>query len=71
VEVPTGTQHGDIAVLEDHGLPPLRGGKRGSQHVVFELVVPKDLTEEQLEAVKGLDDALADRAPASARKRPD
>ena len=43
IEVPAGTQHGDVAVLSGRGLPPLRGGRRGDQHVVFELVVPTDL----------------------------
>ena len=43
VEVPAGAQHGDVAVLRRHGLPPLRGGKRGDQHVVFELAVPRKL----------------------------
>jgi molecular chaperone DnaJ len=71
VEVPAGTQHGDVAVLEGLGLPPLQGGERGDQHVVFELVVPKDLSEEQLEQVRELDYALADGASASARKRSD
>ncbi len=63
LEVPPGTQHGDISVLSGHGLPPLRGGERGDQHVVFELVVPKDLTEEQVELVQQLDDAVSDKAP--------
>ena len=46
IEVPAGTQHGDMGVLSGRGLPPLRGGRRGDQHVVFELVVPTDLDEE-------------------------
>lgn len=68
VEVHAGSQHGDVAVLEGMGLPPLRGGRRGDQHVVFELVVPAELSEEQLELVRGLDDALAQRASAAAPK---
>ena len=68
VEVPAGSQHGDVELLEGQGLPPLRGGRRGDQHVVFELVVPTDLSDEQLELVRGLDDALAQRAPAAAPK---
>jgi molecular chaperone DnaJ len=58
VEVPAGTQHGDIERLDGRGLPPLRGGRRGDQHVVFELVVPTDLDPEQLEAAERLADAL-------------
>jgi molecular chaperone DnaJ len=58
IEVPPGTQHGEMGVLSGRGLPPLRGGRRGDQHVVFELVVPTDLDEEQREAAERLSEAL-------------
>ena len=67
VEVPAGTQHGETSVLSGRGLPPLRGGRRGSQHVVFELVVPTDLDDEQREAAERLAEALA-RQQASQRQ---
>jgi molecular chaperone DnaJ len=54
VEVPAGTQHGDVTVLAEEGLPPLQGGRRGDLHVVFEVIVPKDLSDEQLELVRRL-----------------
>jgi molecular chaperone DnaJ len=69
VEVPAGTQHGDTAVLGGLGLPPLRGRRRGDQHIVFELVVPTDLDSEQLEAARRLDESLGrDAGPARARR---
>jgi molecular chaperone DnaJ len=58
MEVPAGTQHGDVSLLNGRGLPPLHGGRRGDQHVVFELVVPTDLDPEQLEAAERLAEAL-------------
>jgi molecular chaperone DnaJ len=58
IDVPVGTQHGDIARLKGRGLPPLRGGRRGDQHVVFELVVPTDLDPEQREAAERLAESL-------------
>ena len=61
VEVPAGTQHGDVERLKRRGLPPLHGGRRGDQHVVFELVVPTDLDPEQREAAERLSDALGDQ----------
>ena len=67
VEVPAGTQHGEVAKLDGRGLPPLRGGRRGDQHVVFELVVPTDLDDEQREAAERLAEALG-RQRASSRK---
>ncbi|MGH2957067.1 MAG: molecular chaperone DnaJ [Solirubrobacterales bacterium] len=54
VEVPVGAQHGDVTVLNGNGLPPLQGGPRGDQHVVFELVVPERLTGAQREAAERL-----------------
>ena len=58
VEVPAGTQHGEVTVLSGRGLPPLRGGRRGDQHVVFELVVPTDLDDEQRDAADRLAETL-------------
>jgi molecular chaperone DnaJ len=67
VEIPAGAQHGHVAVLDGQGLPPLRGGPRGDQHVVFELVVPTDLDEEQREAAQRLAEALGHREPSRRR----
>jgi molecular chaperone DnaJ len=58
VAVPAGTQHGETTVLKGRGLPPLRGGRRGNQHIVFELVVPTELDDEQREAAERLAAAL-------------
>jgi molecular chaperone DnaJ len=58
VQVPAGSQHGDVVVLKGEGLPPLHGGRRGDQHVVFELVVPTELTEEQADLARRLDEQL-------------
>ncbi len=64
IEVPAGTQHGAVAVINGRGLPPLHGGRRGDQHVVFELVVPTDLDEEQRWAAERLAEALRQREPS-------
>jgi molecular chaperone DnaJ len=64
VDVPEGTQHGEISVMDGQGLPPLRGGKRGDQHVVFDVVVPTDLTDDQRELVRRLDSELFEGATA-------
>jgi molecular chaperone DnaJ len=66
VEVPAGTQHGETTALKGRGLPRLRGGRRGDQHVVFELVVPTDLDDEQREAAQRLAEALQ-RQPSPRR----
>jgi molecular chaperone DnaJ len=67
VEVPAGTQHGETAKLDGRGLPPLRGGRRGDEHVVFELVVPTDLDDEQREAAERLADALGQQQASPRR----
>ena len=64
IEVPAGTQHGETAVLRGRGLPPLHGGRRGDLHVVFELVVPTDLDDEQREAAERLAESLNQRQPS-------
>ncbi len=69
VEVPAGAQHGGIAVLRGEGLPPLRGKGRGDLHVVFEVVVPEDLSDEELELARRLDESLSGEERAQARKR--
>src|SRR5215208_3797601 len=58
IEVPAGTQHGEMSVIRGPGLPPLHGGRRGDLHVVFELVVPTDLDDEQREVAERLAEAL-------------
>jgi molecular chaperone DnaJ len=67
VEVPAGTQHGETTVLSGRGLPPLRGGRRGDEHVVFELVVPTDLDDEQREVAERLAEALGQQQASPRR----
>jgi molecular chaperone DnaJ len=58
VEVPAGTQPGDHIALRGLGLPQLRGGRRGDQHVFFNVVVPGSLSEEQRELAERLDESV-------------
>ena len=67
IEVPAGTQHGDMGLLGGRGLPPLRGGRRGDQHVVFELIVPTGLDSEQREAAERLAETLDQEQPSRRR----
>jgi molecular chaperone DnaJ len=47
VNVPPGTQHGELFRVAGAGLPSLRGGRRGDLIVIIQLVVPKKLTDGQ------------------------
>ncbi|MGZ5308745.1 MAG: molecular chaperone DnaJ [Solirubrobacterales bacterium] len=58
VKVPAGTQPGDTVRLRGEGLPHLGGGRRGDQHVVFRVLVPKKLSKKQRQAAERLQDEL-------------
>ena len=60
VEVPPGAQTGHAITLDGLGLPSLRGAARGDQHVLVDVVVPGELTDEQRELVERLDRSLDD-----------
>ena len=47
ITIPAGTQYGQTFRLQGKGMPHIRGGRRGDQFVVVQVVVPKDLTPEQ------------------------
>jgi molecular chaperone DnaJ len=60
VEAPAGTQQGDRMRLTGQGVPSLRGRSRGDQHVLFNVVVPANLTEEQRELASRLGETLTE-----------
>jgi molecular chaperone DnaJ len=47
IAIPPGTQNGQSFRMAGRGMPDVRGGRRGDQYVVVQVVVPKDLTVEQ------------------------
>jgi molecular chaperone DnaJ len=51
VEVPQGTQPGEVLTLRGQGMPSLRGGRRGDLQVVMNVVIPRRLSEEQRELI--------------------
>ena len=69
VEVPAGAQPGERVVLEGQGLPTLRGGRRGDQHVVLDVVVPSALDDEQRELAERLDATVGDEQLLAADER--
>ncbi len=60
VEAPAGTQQGERVMLAGHGLPSLRGGTRGDQHVLFNVIVPSKLTDEQRELAARLGETITE-----------
>jgi molecular chaperone DnaJ len=57
IKVAPGTRHGTIQRLRGEG-PPKRKGGRGDIRYRLEIAVPKDLSEEQLQAVEELAETL-------------
>ena len=49
ITIPAGTQTGETAVVRGKGLPDVRTGVRGSQHVRLRVVTPTKLTSRQRE----------------------
>jgi molecular chaperone DnaJ len=62
LEVPAGTQPGEVRVLRGEGMPALRGSGRGSLFVRLDVAVPTVLDEEQRALMVELDEKLDDDA---------
>jgi curved DNA-binding protein len=54
LKVPPGTRHKTRMRLPGHGLPHMKGGKRGNLFVVVLVDIPKNLTEEQHKLISQL-----------------
>jgi molecular chaperone DnaJ len=58
LEVPAGTQPGEVLVIRGQGVPPLRRGRRGDLRVVVNVVIPRKLDREQRELLQRFADSL-------------
>jgi molecular chaperone DnaJ len=54
IEVPEGTQPGEVIVIRGGGMPALRGRGRGDLRVVVNVVVPRRLSRDQRKLLKEL-----------------
>lgn len=52
LDVPHGTQHGEVFKIKSEGLPDLRSGRKGDQLVQVLIEVPKKLSEKQKNLLK-------------------
>ncbi len=64
LSIPAGTQTGDTFIVRGKGMPSLRRGERGDQHVKVFVEVPKRLSAEQREALKKFSDLLKGNSSA-------
>jgi molecular chaperone DnaJ len=60
VQVPAGSQPGEIVTLRGHGMPQLRRGRKGDLRVVLDVVVPRRLSDEQRELMQRLSATLTE-----------
>jgi molecular chaperone DnaJ len=60
IELPAGTQPGEILVLRGQGMPSLRRGRGGDLRVVVNVVIPRRLNDEQRELLARLNDTLSE-----------
>lgn len=60
IEVESGALHGDEIKVKGHGMPGLRSSVRGDLHVIVNLSVPHNLSEEQRELLERFGETLTD-----------
>ena len=60
VKIPAGAQPGHSERLKGLGLPSLRNGKRGSQYVLVDVVIPSKLSRQQRDLASKLHESLGE-----------
>lgn len=54
MKIPPGTQHGKVFRLRGKGMPSVRSGRRGDQHVKISIEIPRSLSKEQSQLIEKL-----------------
>jgi len=68
IELPAGTQPGEVLTLRGAGMPALRRSRRGDLRVLVNVLVPRRLSPEQRELMERLNESLSEenlRSPES------
>jgi molecular chaperone DnaJ len=71
VDIPGGTQPGTVITLRGRGMPSIRRGRAGDQHVVVNVVIPRNLSDEQRRMLEDFGATLGERNLAAAEERDD
>ena len=58
IEIAPGTQPGEVITLKGRGMPALRRGRGGDQIVVVNVVIPRNLSDEQRDLLERLSTTL-------------
>ncbi len=67
VDLPAGSQPGDVLKVRRSGLPPRGGGNRGDLHLRVHVEVPRDLDTEQRDLLRRLAELRGEDAPPEGR----
>ncbi len=60
IELPSGTQPGEVLTLRGAGMPGLRRGRQGDLRIVVNVVVPRRISDEQRELLERLNASLTE-----------
>jgi molecular chaperone DnaJ len=60
IEVPAGTQPGEVLTLRGEGMPGLRRGRRGDLRVVVNVVIPRHLKKDQKDLLQKLASSMTE-----------
>jgi len=60
IELPAGTQPGEVLTVRGAGMPGLRRGRPGDLRVIVNVVIPRRLTDEQRELLDRLNETLTE-----------
>ncbi len=60
VEMPPGTQPGDVLTIKGEGMPSLRRSRKGDLRAIVNVIVPRRLNAEQRELAERLNDSLGE-----------
>ena len=66
LEIPTGTQGGEVFEIRGRGMPSLNGGRRGGLQVAVQVVTPSPLTPEQRVLIEQLAEVTEEPAAEAA-----
>jgi molecular chaperone DnaJ len=61
LDLPPGTQPGEVVVLRGRGMPVLQGYGRGDQRILVTVLVPRHLNEEQRRLLREFDEHADER----------
>lgn len=68
MKVPGGTEHGKLLRLRGRGMPDVRTGRRGDQHVKVLVDIPKKLSKEQRDLLEKLAESMGS-SPNKGKKK--